>query len=532
MDDGRFDRWAVRITELFTRRGLGRLSIGGLGYALNSTLEANAKKKKKRKKKKRKSTSANNNLPLTLQLADASTRAAILSDAAQSPDYAQLLDFLEQGLGMNSSGDTDVWSLSANQDLARTVLMRLFVGSQGRQAILAYGHEATGDPWAQAFLSEDEGLVAILVVGAGGNVEFIDPADAATNRTIAPRGGSGATSPRVDVCESLGTLCNDLSDPCFQCKGMCSIITALILKYGGGFTSIKCGLVVAPLCGPAALACGIGGFAVCASLLSVIGGTVCDARVCKPLGYCQVCEPTSCGPGQYFDQERCTCLCRPGTRLCDGKCVDTRTDRDYCGDCETRCGVGQTCIASGCVSTAQYRIVLKWGPEPSDLDSHLWLPVATPYHVAYYDRGNSEGFPHADLDQDDTTSFGPETITIFEIQDGTYRYAVHNYSSLDGECCLATSGATVQLFLGTDLIREWAVPTSDNNAIWWHVFDLRSDGGVVSVNQLRANAPAPYDDDGNVLRAQARSDLNLPRKPLSESGKRRERKPSRRSRRR
>ena len=31
----------------------------------------------------------------------------------------------------------------------------------------------------------------------------------------------------------------------------------------------------------------------------------------------------------------------------------------------------------------ELRIVLTWGASPIDLDSHLWLPPATPYHVYF-----------------------------------------------------------------------------------------------------------------------------------------------------
>jgi uncharacterized protein YfaP (DUF2135 family) len=68
------------------------------------------------------------------------------------------------------------------------------------------------------------------------------------------------------------------------------------------------------------------------------------------------------------------------------------------------------------------RIVLSWGKSPSDLDSHLSYPNN---HICYYHKEGT----NANLDVDDTDSFGPETITIEKrAQNKKYIYAVHDYS--------------------------------------------------------------------------------------------------------
>jgi hypothetical protein len=62
------------------------------------------------------------------------------------------------------------------------------------------------------------------------------------------------------------------------------------------------------------------------------------------------------------------------------------------------------------VTEGQLRIVLTWGATPSDLDSYLFgPPSANNYHVFY---ASDNAPPYANLDLDDTDSFGPETITI------------------------------------------------------------------------------------------------------------------------
>ena len=66
----------------------------------------------------------------------------------------------------------------------------------------------------------------------------------------------------------------------------------------------------------------------------------------------------------------------------------------------------------------QIRVVLTWGANPSDLDAHLTGPTAdaSRFHVFYppSSRGSGGASPFAVLDVDDTSSFGPETITIAE----------------------------------------------------------------------------------------------------------------------
>ena len=59
------------------------------------------------------------------------------------------------------------------------------------------------------------------------------------------------------------------------------------------------------------------------------------------------------------------------------------------------------------------RIVLNWGQSPLDLDSHLSYKNQ---HV-YWD--NKQG-QDANLDVDDTDSYGPETVTIDKRLDGQY----------------------------------------------------------------------------------------------------------------
>ena len=62
------------------------------------------------------------------------------------------------------------------------------------------------------------------------------------------------------------------------------------------------------------------------------------------------------------------------------------------------------------MTAGQFRFILTWGEEPRDLDSHLWIPtgVGIYTHVYFSNRGTLLGAsPYAELDVDDTYSFGP-----------------------------------------------------------------------------------------------------------------------------
>lgn len=124
------------------------------------------------------------------------------------------------------------------------------------------------------------------------------------------------------------------------------------------------------------------------------------------------------------------------------------------------------------LSAGETRIVLTWGVEPSDLDSHIVGPDGSGgrFHVYYVDKTSPDG--NVTLDVDDTTSYGPETITITTQHPGKYVYYVYNYSrdSIDG---LSKSNAKVDVYRGSNLIATYHVP--DGNGYYWTVFSLIDD---------------------------------------------------------
>jgi uncharacterized protein YfaP (DUF2135 family) len=156
------------------------------------------------------------------------------------------------------------------------------------------------------------------------------------------------------------------------------------------------------------------------------------------------------------------------------------------------------------------RVILTWGQNPSDLDSHLTGPTADStgtadetnrYHV-YYGSRTRECYTATPttcvtrLDLDDTSGFGPETITIAPpegsqyLRPGIYRYTVHHYS---GSGTISTSGTVVDLTVGDQASRTFTPPevTGSYNTTWT-VFELMAsaDGSVtvLPVNTLSSSS--------------------------------------------
>nr|WP_233970861.1 tetratricopeptide repeat protein [Pectobacterium versatile] len=125
------------------------------------------------------------------------------------------------------------------------------------------------------------------------------------------------------------------------------------------------------------------------------------------------------------------------------------------------------------------RIVLTWGEKPDDLDSHLIYPGN---HI-YFSHKNGRD---ANLDVDDTDSFGPETITIDKKRLGeSYIYAVHDYSNSEkaNSSALSASRAKVFVYVGSSQVRSYSVPLNKAGNIWT-VFRLNPNGDFEDINAV------------------------------------------------
>lgn len=165
--------------------------------------------------------------------------------------------------------------------------------------------------------------------------------------------------------------------------------------------------------------------------------------------------------------------------------------------------VNAYCIEGACTSKDgsitpvldenEYRIVLTWGENPWDLDSHLSGPLdeyGDRFHVYYSHRSATASTEDgnvtvAQLDHDDMSSYGPETITLIKLSnDSVYHYAVHDFTnrSSSESKALSMSGAKVVVYHGNSVIATFNVPI-DKVGTAWNVFDIQGNQ-LIPVNTM------------------------------------------------
>lgn len=151
------------------------------------------------------------------------------------------------------------------------------------------------------------------------------------------------------------------------------------------------------------------------------------------------------------------------------------------------------CLTLSALSGAP-RITLSWGDQPSDLDSHIFAPDGT--HVSYMDLGTLLGDPYVGLDVDDTTSYGPEVVTLRRLMVGTYTYGVRNYSGTDSPG-ITDSPSLVELRRGLEVRRfnPAAGEDADTDLDWWVVFQFTVDAQC-NVTVAEINTWSEGGDDG------------------------------------
>lgn len=139
---------------------------------------------------------------------------------------------------------------------------------------------------------------------------------------------------------------------------------------------------------------------------------------------------------------------------------------------EEQTSVTQDFSISPKLATGEIRIVLEWGETPRDLDSHLTgtSSQGTSVHLFYANRVvNGSNGKIAELDIDDTSGYGPETTTLYDIG-GTYTYTVNNFSH---DAQLSASGATVKVYTaGQSQPRIYNVPSGVG--VNWNVFKIQN----------------------------------------------------------
>jgi hypothetical protein len=132
------------------------------------------------------------------------------------------------------------------------------------------------------------------------------------------------------------------------------------------------------------------------------------------------------------------------------------------------------------------RVVLDWDKWPFDLDSHLVKKGG--YHISYRDMHTvSDG--SANLDRDDTDSYGPETITVKKVDSRShYNFFVHDYTnrSQTFSSALSRSKACIKVYGEGRLLHIFRVP-QDVTGTTWEVFRIEH-GRIMEVNKVTERA--------------------------------------------
>ncbi len=132
---------------------------------------------------------------------------------------------------------------------------------------------------------------------------------------------------------------------------------------------------------------------------------------------------------------------------------------------------GEQFTISPALAEGTARIVLEWGAQPQDLDSYLIgeSDSGGDVFVGYYDKvASSGGETLAELDVDDTNGYGPETITLYDLN-GVYKYTVVDYR---GTSTLQQYGATVKVYLPGQAPVTISVEPGTGIDNYWEVFEL------------------------------------------------------------
>ncbi len=139
-------------------------------------------------------------------------------------------------------------------------------------------------------------------------------------------------------------------------------------------------------------------------------------------------------------------------------------------------------IDSPVMPLEKVRIVLDWGKYPADLDAHLLKNGQ--YHISYRNKRVSDD-GEANLDIDDTSGFGPETITINSVDDNAvYSFFVHDYSDKNNKSTkkLSDSKASIKIYGQGKLLQKIDILQNEKGN-YWNVFKIKQ-GNIEPFNQL------------------------------------------------
>ena len=158
-----------------------------------------------------------------------------------------------------------------------------------------------------------------------------------------PRCGTDRSCGQDDGCGGRCTEGCAVGERCDPALGRCICIQRC--PPPESFASVFCGVPIPNVC-PDGPACGTG--TMCPA------GQACDRNLmrCVCSGPdCPVPTPSDAmAPGGGGGDG--SAICPMGLSACMGRCYDTQTDRDHCGDCRGDCPDATTCMGGRCVCPA------------------------------------------------------------------------------------------------------------------------------------------------------------------------------------
>ncbi len=143
------------------------------------------------------------------------------------------------------------------------------------------------------------------------------------------------------------------------------------------------------------------------------------------------------------------------------------------------------------VESGSYRIVLTWGANPRDLDSHIvgQLNSGDNFHVYFAHKSQLDGSNMVcNLDRDDTEGNGTETIILNPQNDQPYYYYIYKYA---GSSDIAHSGAHIDIYDSNGLIDSFNAPTNQGSGKYWNIFAI-VDGQLIIQNTITDSANVSY----------------------------------------
>lgn len=140
-------------------------------------------------------------------------------------------------------------------------------------------------------------------------------------------------------------------------------------------------------------------------------------------------------------------------------------------------------VVSPVIEMGTIRIVLDWDKKPADLDAHFIKEGD--YHISYREvKVSDDG--SAKLDRDDRDGYGPETITVKDIDEkAEYNYYVKDFSNKDAKNskALSKSKAMVKVYGEGKLLNIWQLNEKQKGNAWM-VFTIQN-GKIVPADEVK-----------------------------------------------